>query len=600
MSGPEPAGRLLSVETGFGCNNRCAFCYQDDYRAQLDRPPDLPRDDIVARLRYGRAEGFTAVGFSGGEPTIRPDFVDIVALARRLGYAHVAVTTNARRLADPDYCRALVAAGADSFGVSLHAPEAPIHDGLTRARGSFAETLQGLDNLLQLRARERAALRLNLFTLVCRKNAAQVPELLARLATRGVELFVLQPLIYARGTLELGRRLSLDLPELLDTVRRAADVARAHRVRLRLYNLPPCALPDHGDVLDRPSHPPAKIFREHDRARPGDARAERAVPPSPPGRAAETSPDAPPHFFRLTTCAACAARADCPGLHATFLPQAAIAAEVDAALARRPAASAAGGTCLQLAGLELAEADTLGQVCRAARGRGVRQIALYHGGTSILGRAFYAAAVAAGVDSVRFVVHRPDAASHDRRSVLLGNVQAVLAGLGELRRLAGARRVAREALVTLDVGPPADPVPFIRSLAQAGAETIRLQHSGSGRTTGEAFLEAWRLVMRPEVRQLRPRPRFTFVVRQGAGGVPWWQRAIGHGCLTVATERQWLLETPFVTPRYGWVTWSVPHAGLPPEFEGGAALPAALRSPLLVADLGGGLMLGPLGPRWPS
>jgi MoaA/NifB/PqqE/SkfB family radical SAM enzyme len=34
------------------------------------------------------------------------------------------------------------------FAVALHAPEAEIHDRITRAPGSFAETVEGINNLV--------------------------------------------------------------------------------------------------------------------------------------------------------------------------------------------------------------------------------------------------------------------------------------------------------------------------------------------------------------------------------------------------------------------------------------------------------------------
>src|SRR3954470_11507114 len=92
----QPSSKVMSIETGFSCNAYCGFCPQLNYRGELSAEikPDLSTDEIKSRIPYGEKTGYRQIGFSGGEPTIRPDMIDLVAYARSLGYELIAITTN--------------------------------------------------------------------------------------------------------------------------------------------------------------------------------------------------------------------------------------------------------------------------------------------------------------------------------------------------------------------------------------------------------------------------------------------------------------------------------------------------------------------------
>ena len=68
----------LSIETGYRCNNACLFCYQRDYRTAGCGPVPPDTAELTRKLVLGREQGFQGVGFSGGEPTARSDFVTLV------------------------------------------------------------------------------------------------------------------------------------------------------------------------------------------------------------------------------------------------------------------------------------------------------------------------------------------------------------------------------------------------------------------------------------------------------------------------------------------------------------------------------------------
>jgi 7,8-dihydro-6-hydroxymethylpterin dimethyltransferase len=96
------------------CNLDCPVCFAASNQTLLADPE---RDQIKRMLqRVSEFSGPIPIQISGGEPTLRDDLPDIVALAFQTGFNHVQVNTNGIRLAqDADYGLALKHAGTTTI-----------------------------------------------------------------------------------------------------------------------------------------------------------------------------------------------------------------------------------------------------------------------------------------------------------------------------------------------------------------------------------------------------------------------------------------------------------------------------------------------------
>src|SRR6266545_2860724 len=80
------------------CNFRCVYCMPADIKFA---PQDhLLRDDELIRLvRVATSVGFDRVRLTGGEPTVRPNLLNIIGgIAALPGIKEIAMTTNALKL----------------------------------------------------------------------------------------------------------------------------------------------------------------------------------------------------------------------------------------------------------------------------------------------------------------------------------------------------------------------------------------------------------------------------------------------------------------------------------------------------------------------
>jgi molybdenum cofactor biosynthesis enzyme MoaA len=106
-----------------------------------------------------------------------PHLEDWVRLAREAGAGTVEIQTNATRI-DRARARSLKAAGADLLFVSLHGSCAEISDAVTKAPGTFDQTLAGLD------AAVGCELRVRVNFVFCEPNRADFPAFVDLLTTR--------------------------------------------------------------------------------------------------------------------------------------------------------------------------------------------------------------------------------------------------------------------------------------------------------------------------------------------------------------------------------------------------------------------------------
>ncbi|HET8646603.1 MAG TPA: radical SAM protein, partial [Vicinamibacteria bacterium] len=99
--------RVSVIDT---CNLRCVYCMPLKGLRFVPSEELLTAADIELVARAAVTVGFRRIRLTGGEPTLRPDLVDIVRrLAAVPGLGEVAMTTNAVLL--PRLARPLAQAG---------------------------------------------------------------------------------------------------------------------------------------------------------------------------------------------------------------------------------------------------------------------------------------------------------------------------------------------------------------------------------------------------------------------------------------------------------------------------------------------------------
>ena len=142
MTAPHRMDLMVSAMTRGGawhCNQKCLHCYAAGQ--PLSDTPELTTaqwKEILAKLR---AANVPQVTFTGGEPTLRADLVELVEAAQ---WFVTRLNTNGRLLT-PELCRRLYEASLDSVQVTLYSHDPAVHNALVGAEG-FDDTVAGIRN----------------------------------------------------------------------------------------------------------------------------------------------------------------------------------------------------------------------------------------------------------------------------------------------------------------------------------------------------------------------------------------------------------------------------------------------------------------------
>ena len=105
----------VEIDVTRNCNANCIFCYQGNKHNSIN---DLNIKEIEQLLLDLKRMGTYIVGYSGGEPFMRKDFIDILKLTKRKGFKTFFIT-NAQLMSESDI-EALVEMAIDKVTVSFH------------------------------------------------------------------------------------------------------------------------------------------------------------------------------------------------------------------------------------------------------------------------------------------------------------------------------------------------------------------------------------------------------------------------------------------------------------------------------------------------
>ena len=139
-------GRLpyLTIELTERCNNSCQHCFINRPAADGAAQAAEMDTDFVKKILLQAAElGCLAVRFTGGEPLLRADFIELYRFARRSGFK-VTLFTNAR-LITPELAALLAALPPGKpVEITVYGMSAQSYEAVTGVPGSFAQFRRGI------------------------------------------------------------------------------------------------------------------------------------------------------------------------------------------------------------------------------------------------------------------------------------------------------------------------------------------------------------------------------------------------------------------------------------------------------------------------
>ena len=172
------------------CNLKCVHCYAQAVEKSAEK--ELSTDEAKAVIDDLAAFGAPVMLFSGGEPLIRPDLVDLARHAVEKGMRAV-ISTNGTLITE-EKAKELKGVGLSYVGVSLDGME-EINDHFRKKQGAFKAALQGIKNC------QSQGLKVGLRFTVNKINVNEIPAIFDLLEEHDIPRICFYHLVYAgRGS----------------------------------------------------------------------------------------------------------------------------------------------------------------------------------------------------------------------------------------------------------------------------------------------------------------------------------------------------------------------------------------------------------------
>lgn len=137
------SSKVLDLKLTYRCNNDCKYCCQDRQLRKVKS--DLSLEQILSIL--DKEKNVSKVVLTGGEATLSENLLEIIRAIKAKGISNIQLQSNAKKLKSKDFLSALIDAGIDSFGISLHGCSQEMHEAFTGTKDSFEDVISALKNI---------------------------------------------------------------------------------------------------------------------------------------------------------------------------------------------------------------------------------------------------------------------------------------------------------------------------------------------------------------------------------------------------------------------------------------------------------------------
>jgi cyclic pyranopterin phosphate synthase len=181
LRGEQILPATLELDISTACNRKCPKCPSTTRPRFSELSPGFI-ERLFARLQ-GETRGLL---LSGGEPTLAPTFPEVLRLARKYGFADIAIVTNGSLLDKERVARALCSY-ASTIRVS-------VYDWTKERRRDLQATLRSMETLRSRIEREDSELQIGVSVLTTNENADSLHSIAREVASAGAHWVYFHPL----------------------------------------------------------------------------------------------------------------------------------------------------------------------------------------------------------------------------------------------------------------------------------------------------------------------------------------------------------------------------------------------------------------------
>ena len=235
----------------FICNNNCVSCindmvfYEDEGVLAKKGSIHVPTKQLKDFIDSIDTSKHNTVGFSGGEPTISEDFFEVLEYAReKLEDFLIFVVSNGRAFSKFSFIKKMTSYAPPHekirFGVAIYGSKAETHDSITRAKGSFKQTVQGVKKLLA------AGYETELRVIINGMNYKNLPEIAEWVSENlnGVFRVVFIHMKYTGNALKNIDDVKVKISDANPYAVKAVEKLESENINVKMFHFPLCTIPE--------------------------------------------------------------------------------------------------------------------------------------------------------------------------------------------------------------------------------------------------------------------------------------------------------------------------------------------------------------------
>ena len=203
---PHPAWEVTSA-----CNLKCIHCHAKQSEPGVDDLTTEEAKKFIDELR--KVNEFRMLVYTGGEPLVRGDLMELLAYSYKAGFANV-IATNGTLITD-EVALELKKSGVAGIAVSLDAAKEDIHDEI-RGKNSFTAACRGIE------AVKKAGIPLQINVTAMKYNLSDLEEVIELADEKNATIILMYQLV-AVGRGDTIKTAALDLDhnkELLSVIKK--------------------------------------------------------------------------------------------------------------------------------------------------------------------------------------------------------------------------------------------------------------------------------------------------------------------------------------------------------------------------------------------
>ncbi len=220
------------------CNNNCIMCTR---KVLLTGDYGQPtKKELINRLNK-LDQSVDSILLTGGEPTIRKDFFDILrCINKKFPKTEIKLITNGRLFYYSSFIKKLKSIKNLYIISEFHGSNAKLHDIITRSKGSFNQTFEGIKNLLANNF--KVELRIVVSKLNY-KDTANIAKLYAN-QFKKIKRVVVFPIDIMGSAYTNKNSVIISYTESIPYIEKAIDTLKNNDLKCSLYHIPFCVIPE--------------------------------------------------------------------------------------------------------------------------------------------------------------------------------------------------------------------------------------------------------------------------------------------------------------------------------------------------------------------